>query len=424
MLGRAIVGIAVGCVLSACAGSQSLRPAGASDLWRWVPSSSNALFWADVDGFRRSSLDDLLDNDIESVRALAEEFGGNLPGVGSNDATVNLALGLWRKLDAVLVASKLEPAAPAGTPPPAERPDESVMVFIARWTAADVDALAAATEPAPVAQAAAPAPPPTPTPEPPTDAATPDGGGMPWAQALGSPSAPPPASPPAEPLKRSRVAGRAGWSWGTAVLVPVGGGVWLMGARAAVESLLQTAPAEPSRAHPELASGARDLGLFEQTVAFVGRQDSVTGAGSLLPATGVAGRTPWPEVIATGDWFAFGMQVDAGARLRLVVQPSDPSRVQATATRMSGWRDRFVRSGLAGLVYLREAFADAHVTSRNDRVDLSAVVDDDRTHLAYSRIAGLGMTAAVVAYVFITAIGSVFGAIGSELGQGLDAPAP
>jgi hypothetical protein len=124
-------------------------------------------------------------------------------------------------------------------------------------------------------------------------------------------------------------------------------------------------------------------------------------------------------VIATGDWFAFGLQLDDGARLRFVVQPSDPTRVQATATRLSGWRDRFVRSGLAGLVYLREAFADAHVTPRSDRVELAAVVEGDRTRLAYARVAGLGMTVAVVVYVFIAAIGSVFGAIGSDLGQGL-----
>ena len=439
MLRGVVVAITLGGVLSACAGSQTPRPATATDLWRWVPAGANSLFWVDLDGLRRSSLDDLLDNDVDSLKALQHEFGGNLPASGPSDRLMSQGLRVWRKLDAVLVAAKLQPAAPVSTTPPAaaapasERADESVLVFVARWTAADIDALATITQtpaaaPSPAAQPAAPQPaaPQPDAPQTPAGGAPPDSGGLSSGAGLGGTGALTAASPPAsEPLKRSRVAGRPGWSWGTSVLVPVGAGVWLMGPRPAVEQLLQTTPAGPGRrAHPELARNAQDVGFFEQTVAFVGRHDSVAEAQSLLPDTGVSGRAPWPEVISTGDWFAFGLQLDDEANLRLLIEPTDPSRVQAIETRLSAWRERLVQSGLAGLVYLREALADARVSSRNDRVELTAVIGRDRVRLAYSRVSGLAVVAAAVAVAFIAVLGSVLGSAGSALGEGLESPAP
>lgn len=437
MAQRLVVGIALGCLLSACAGSEAARPRGAADLWRWVPPSSNALFWADLDGFRRSSLDDLLDNDIDSMRAVAEEFGGNMPGSAASSAAsevlMNKGLVIWRKLDSVLIAVKTRPTPaadslvpPAATPPP----DESVFVFVARWTEADLDAVAAAARQQAAATAASqPASlvgPATPPPVSTMDAADPNpdtgGGGPQTDQPLGVAPPPLPPPPPAEPFQRSRVGGRPGWSMGTTVLLDVGDGVWLMGERAAVEERLR-APAGAHPDHPELLRNAQDLGLFEQTVAFVGRQDSVSEAGALIPAS-VSGRAPWPEVIGPGDWFALGVQLEGDAHLRLLVEPTNPSRLQATETRLSAWRERFVQSGIAGLVYLREAFADAHVSSRNERVELAADIDGEDARLAYARVSGLGVAVGVVAYVFIAAMGSALGSLGAGLGDATEAAPP
>lgn len=245
----------------------------------------------------------------------------------------------------------------------------------------------------------------------------PEGGGL--STGLGeAPVAPLPAptpTPAAEPFERSRVAGRAGWTWGDSVLVPMGGGVWLMGKRAAIERQVRSTSGS---ATGELARLARTVGLFDKTVAFVGRQDLMSEAESYLPAA-APGRAPWPEVISPGDWFAVGVELAGDARLRVLVAPSDPARLQGTQTRMSAWRDRFVRSGIAGLVYMREAFTDAQVSARDGLVELDAQVEGDHARLAYARVAGLGLTAAVVAYAFVAAMSSAFGSIGSELGQGL-----
>lgn len=436
---RVFVGVVL-CLSSsivACAGSQAVRRSDTvqQTLWRWVPPATNAVAWVDMESFRRSSLQELVDNDVDAVQALMNEVGTATGTPSTTQTLMPRLLETWRKLDAVLVAVRSRPPVPPMPPPMgaestlpvpvAESTDDDVvMLFVARWTAADIDALARAAQeqPAPGAvPASQPAviepPPPPAVPAPPGAGATPSpmvppGDMAPQVETSPLAVVPPPSTPPAEPMVRARVAGHDGWTWGTSALVPLGGGVWVLASRALVERTLAQPDRAPTLEHPELQTMVRDLGLFEQTIGWVGREDSVAQAESLIPNTGLNERAPWPKVIEPGDWFGVGMDASSDVRLKFVVAPSSPSGVNAAETRLRAWRERFAASGFSRLLYLHEAFEEAHVQAVHERVELEAVVDGERASLAYARISGTAITVGVVVWAFISAMGSGLSAMG------------